>query len=180
MRRLSLVLPGAAVAVASLLLAAGPAGAASGFGSAACLRGNWVANQAETQRVLDALVPTGQFESYGKLYMLFRDGAFQYGSTRLVLRTTIGEAEMIARARFFTLAPYSARPGVLTFRGGASTIEYEQMTASKGGRTYSVPGPPPRTVRTPGGSVPFQCRGSTLKVKLPRFASLGWITLHRG
>ena len=155
------------------------AASSPGFGSASCLRGHWVADQAETSRVLRALVPVGGFEAQGKLYMLFRDGAFQYGSTQLVLRNTIGDAQMTARARFFSLAAYTARPGLLTLRPGSSTIEYGSMSASKGGRTYSVPGPAPKTTRTPGGSVPFQCRGSTLRVKLPRFASLSWITMQR-
>ena len=54
------------------------------------------------------------------------------------------------------------------------------MTGSKSGRSYTVPGPAPRTTRVPGGSTPFQCRGTTLRVRLPRFASLDWITLRRG
>jgi hypothetical protein len=116
----------------------------------------------------------------GKLYMLFRDGAFQYGSTGLVLRNTIGDMTLTARGRFFTLAPYTARPGVLTLRAGESTIEFGPMTGSKAGRSYTVPGPAPRTARVPGGSTPFQCRGATLRVRLPRFASLDWITLRRG
>ena len=63
---------------------------------------------------------------------------------------------------------------------GESTIEYGSMTGSKRGRTYSVPGPPTRTTSIPRRLDPFQCRGSTLKVRLPRFASANWITLQRG
>ena len=127
-----------------------------------------------------ALVPGGLFTSYGRLYMSFRDGAFQYGSTGLVLSSNVGDATMTARARFFSLAPYTARPGLLVLRPGESTIEYGPMTATKAGRTYSVSGPPTRTTPIPGGTTPFQCRGSTLRVRLPRFASLSWITLQRG
>jgi hypothetical protein len=116
----------------------------------------------------------------GKLYMQFRNGTFQYGSTGIVIRNTIGDALMTASARFFTLARYTARPGALMLSRGTSTIEYGEMTATKGGRTYSVPGPAPRTQRTPAGTTPFQCRGGTLRVRLPRFASLNWITLRRG
>jgi hypothetical protein len=54
------------------------------------------------------------------------------------------------------------------------------MTGIKAGKSYTVDGPPTSTRRIPGGPTPFQCRGSTLKVKLPRFASLSWITLQRG
>ena len=67
-------------AVFAALTAASSAAAASGSGSASCLRGNWVASQGETNRVLRALIPTGGFEATGRLYMIFRDGAFQYGS----------------------------------------------------------------------------------------------------
>ena len=164
----------------ALLATAAPAGAASGSGSPSCLRGNWVANQAETRRVLAALVPGGMFTSFGQLYMTFNDGAFQYGSTRMIFQSAVGDATLIARARFFSLAPYTARTGLLTTQSGSSTIEYGRMTGSKGGRTFSVAGPPTKTTRIPGGSTPFQCRGATLKVRLPRFASADWITLHRG
>ena len=155
------------------------AASSPGFGTPSCLRGNWVVNPAETRRVMRALIPTGGFEVNGKLYMLFRGGAFQYGSTSLVIRNTIGDAPLIARGRFFSLHAYTATRGSLALRPGESTIEYGPMTGSKDGRTYTVPGPAPRTTRVPGGTVPFQCRGSTLKVRLPRFASLDWITLRR-
>jgi hypothetical protein len=176
MRRLLL----ATTLVLAVLAAAAPAGAATGAGSPSCLRGNWVASQGETRRVLAALVPGGLFTSYGQLYMTFNRGAFQYGSTRMILESSIGDATLTARARFFSLAPYTARTGLLTTQPGESTIEYGRMTGSKGGRTYSVAGPPTRTTRIPGGSTPFQCRGATLKVRLPRFASANWITLQRG
>jgi hypothetical protein len=170
------------VVVAVALAAAAPAIPASspGSGSPSCLRGNWVANQAETRRVMRALVPAGLFTSYGRLYMVFRNGAFQYGSTGLVLESNVGDAVLTARARFFTLAPYTARRGLMTLRAGESTIEYGPMSGSKGGRTYTVPGPPSRTRRVPGGSTPFRCAGATLQVRLPRFAALDWITLRRG
>jgi hypothetical protein len=167
--------------VASLAVSAPASGASSpGSGSASCLRGNWVASQGETRRVMRALVPNGLFTSYGRLYMTFRRGAFQYGSTGLVLESNIGDATLTARARFFTLAPYTARTGLLTLRRGESTIEYGPMSGTKNGQTYTVPGPPSRTTATPGGSTPFRCQASTLRVRLPRIAALDWITLRRG
>jgi hypothetical protein len=169
-------------AVVAALVVSLPVSAASspGYGPPSCLRGNWVATQGETGRVLRSLVGSGLFTSYGRLYMTFRGGAFQYGSTGLVLESNIGDATMTARARFFSLAPYSARPGLLVLRSGESMIEYGPMSGTKDGRTYTVPGPPTRTTPNPGGSTPFQCRGNTLKVRLPRIASLDWVTLHRG
>ena len=167
--------------VASLAVSGSASGASSpGSGSPSCLRGSWVASSVETRRVMRALVPGGLFTSYGRLYMTFRDGAFQYGSTGLVLESNVGDARMTARARFFTLAPYTARTGLLTLRRGQTTIEYGPMSASSGGRSYTVAGPPNRTSTTPGGSTPFQCHGATLKMRLPRFAALDWITLRRG
>jgi hypothetical protein len=166
--------------VATTAAVAAPAPSPSGFGSASCLRGHWVANQAETKRVMRALAPVPGLEPRGKLYMQFRDGMFQYGSTSLVMTMPIGDAVATARARFFSLARYTARTGAFTTTRGESTIEYGPMTATKDGRTYTVPGPPTRTTSIPGGTTPFQCRGSTLRVRLPRIASLNWITLQRG
>ena len=146
-----------------------PASARSspGSGSPSCLRGNWVATQGETRRVLRALVPGGLFTSYGRLYMTFRDGAFQYGSTGLVLKSNLGDATMTARARFFSLRRTPRAPGLLVLRPGESTIEYGPMSGTKDGRTYTVPGPPTRTTPTPGGSTPFQCRGRHLRCGCP-------------
>jgi hypothetical protein len=169
-------------AVASLVAVAVPASTAAvspGSGSAACLRGNWVAGLPETRRVMRALVPVGGYEVTGKLYMVFRDGAFQYGSTGLVIKNTIGDAQLKAIGRFFTLAPYSARTGLLTLRGGEATTEWSKFTATKDGKTFSVPGPAPSTRRVPGGDVPFRCSRASLQVRLPAFASLDWITLRR-
>lgn len=174
------------VALLTLVLTGTVAGAAAaastpaGFGTAACLRGKWVASQAETNRVMHALVPVGGMAAKGRLYMTFHDGAFQYGSTHIELTNTFGDRRLIMRARFFTLAAYTARRGSFTTSAGESTTEYGKMTGIKDGKAYTVDGPPTKTTRIPGGTTPFQCRGSSLKVKLPRFASLDWITLHRG
>lgn len=172
----------AAVVLLAALAVALPASATTprGSGSASCLRGSWVASQAETNRVLRALIPVGGFEARGRLYMIFRDGSFQYGSRSIEIRNTIGDTEMIGRATFFTLSSYAARVGQLTFGRGTSTIEYGKMTAITRNGTITVDGPPQKTTRVPGGTAPFQCRGSSLKMKLPRFASLEWITLRRG
>ena len=177
--RLPLALSGLVLVAAVSALTALAGSNPTGSGTPACLRGEWGASQAETKRVLRALAPVPGLEPRGKLYMIFREGTFQYGSTSLVLKIDLGDAVATARARFFVLQPYTARRGSFTTRGGESTIEYGEMTATKDGRTYSVPGPPTRTTRVPGGTTPFQCSGNTLKVRLPRFASLDRITLQR-
>jgi hypothetical protein len=178
--RLHLVTAGIVLAVAASAFTAGAAPSPDGFGSPRCLRGEWGATQAETNRVIRALAPVPGLTPRGKLYMIFRDGAFQYGSTDMLVKIDGGDLVMTAQARFFTLQRYTARPGALTTQRGTSTIEYGRMTATKRGQTYSVAGPPPKTTRIPGGTTPFQCRGNTLKVRMPRFASLNWITLARG
>jgi hypothetical protein len=150
-----------------------------GFGSPACLRGDWVANRAETSRVVRALIPVDAIQVKGKLYMQFHDGRFQYGTTNMVTTISGGDLTMTATGRFFSLHNYEARPGVLELSRGERTTSWGRFTATKDGKTVSVNGPPDKTVRAPGGITPFQCRGNTLKVRLPRFASLNWITLQR-
>jgi hypothetical protein len=168
------------VPVVAATAIAAPAPSPSGFGSANCIRGHWVANQAETKRVMRALVPVPGLDPRGKLYMQFRGGMFQYGSTSLVMTMDMGDSVATSSARFFSLARYTARTGSFTTSRGQSTIEYGPMSVTKRGKTYTVAGPPSKTTAIPGGTTPFQCRGSTLRVRMPRFASLNWITLQRG
>ena len=170
----------AAVAVTATALSAPSPAPGGGFGSPACLRGHWVANRAETSRVTHALVPVEGYEVKGKLYMQFRDGMYQYGTTGIVIANTIGDMRLVATGRFFSLHRYSATPGVLQLSNGQRTTEWGKFTATKEGKTYTVPGPPTKTQRAAGGLVPFQCRGSTLRVRLPHFATLDWVTLRRG
>jgi kynureninase len=75
--------PCAVSSLATTLVPRGPRGRrpgrrGHGLRLASCLRGNWVASQGETRRVLAALVPAA-FTSVGQLYMTFNRGAFQYG-----------------------------------------------------------------------------------------------------
>jgi hypothetical protein len=165
----------------ALTAGAAPAPApGAGFGSPSCLRGDWVANRAETRRVTRALVPVEGYEVNGKLYMQFHDGIYQYGTTGLVIHNTIGDARLTATGRFFSLHRYTATRGLLQLANGERTTTWSRFTATKDGKTFSVPGPAPKTQRAAGGRLPFQCRGNTLKVRLPSFASLDWITLRRG
>ena len=173
--------PAVAAAVLALAALATPAqNPGGGFGSPACLRGDWVANRAETNRVVRALIPVDAIQVKGKLYMQFREGAFQYGTTGMTTTISGGDLTMTATGRFFSLHRYTATPGVLVLARGERTTEWGKFTATKEGKTFTVNGPPTKTQRAAGGPVPFQCRRATLKVRLPRFASLNWITLQRG
>jgi hypothetical protein len=180
--RVMMVVIGLAAVLAATSVGAAAAPSPSpggGFGSPACLRGDWVAGRAETSRVTRALVPVDGFDIKGKLYMQFRDGRYQYGTTGLVINNTIGDVRLTATGRFFSLHRYAATPGVLQLANGERTTTWGRFTAIKDGKTFSVPGPAPKTQRAAGGLVPFQCRGGTLRVRLPQFASLNWITLRR-
>lgn len=167
-------------AATALTASATPSQAPSGgFGAPRCLVGDWVANRAETSRVSRALVPIDGLEVKGKLYMQFRDGRFQYGTTGMVISIDGGDLRLTATGRFFSLHPYTAVTGALKLGRGERTTIWGRFTGTKEGKTYSVNGPPQKTQSAPGGAVPFQCRGNTLRVRLPRFASLNWITLQR-
>lgn len=137
-------------------------------------------DRAETNRVTHALVPVGDYEVKGKLYMQFRDGIYQYGTTQIVISNTVGLMSLTATGRFFSLHRYDATPGLLQLANGRRTTEWGKFTATKAGKTYTVNGPPTKTQRAAGGLVPFRCRGDTLKVRLPSFAALDWVTLRRG
>lgn len=170
----------ATAAVLALAALATPAQTpGGGFGSPSCLRGDWVAGRAETNRVVRALIPLDAIQVKGKLYMQFRDGRFQYGTTNMVTTISGGDLTMTATGRFFSLHNYTATPGVLRLASGERTTEWGKFTATKEGKTYSVNGPPTKTQRAAGGIASFQCRRNTLRVRLPRFASLDWITLQR-
>lgn len=180
--RAIVILASVTVVAAATALTAGAApqqAPGGGFGSPQCLVGEWVANQAETRRVTKALVPVEGYDIKGRLYMQFHDGIYQYGTTGIVIHNTIGDVRMTATGRFFSLHPYTALTGALKLGNGERTTIWGKFTATKRGKTYSVNGPPQKTQKAPGGAVPFQCSGNTLRVRLPRFASLDWITLRR-
>ncbi len=81
-RRLSLI-----ACLAAFLVAVSVAGATTpvGFGNASCLRGEWRAGRAETARVVRSMVPVPGMQVNSTLYMIFRDNAFQYGTTSMIV-----------------------------------------------------------------------------------------------
>ena len=76
-------------------------------------------------------------------------------------------------------SPTRRARGVLTLGAGETTSSTASSPGPRMDGAYTVPGPAREDEqRSPAGSIPFQCRGNILKVRLPRFASLNWITLH--
>ena len=179
--RLLLVLA-ALAAVAAALHVAMPASAASspGYGAPSCLRGNWVATQGETRRVLGSLVGSGLFTSYGRLYMTFRGGAFQYGSTGLVLESSIGDVDDDRAGAVLQSGAVrrAAGPPRSPLRRVDDRVRADER--DEGWAHLYGPGPPDQDDAEPGRLDALPVPGNTLKVRLPRIASLNWITLHRG
>jgi hypothetical protein len=160
-----------ALAAAFVLAATTAPARAATPNSPSCLRGNWVASTTESRRVLRSLVP-GPYEFTAKLKMIFQNGIFQYGTDSF--RFNI--ADTVVKGSILVLARYTAVRGAVTIAPGTSTVTYSLVSA----KGNIVSPPPEQTTRIPGGRTPFQCRGNTLKYKLPRLSSLGWITLQRG
>lgn len=143
--------------------------------SPSCLRGRWTATTGESRRVLKSMVP-GPYDFRAKLYMVFDRTTFQYGTPSFTFEVPTAAGPAIAKGGLVAIAGYRATRGTVTFAAGTSTVEFAAISLGE----FSVPPPPTRTQRIPGGATPFQCRGGTLKVRLPRLSSLGWITLRRG
>jgi hypothetical protein len=162
----------ALVVVSALPAASNPAPGAS------CLRGRWVASQAEANRVLQALAP-GPFRIRGQLNASFLRGLFVYGSSAMVLETTTPGLDLKAHGSFLYQAAYTVRNGNIVTQQGTSALSFDEFTATKNGRTASVPGPPDSSRTIPGGPTPFQCTRTRLKIKLPSFASSGWVVYQR-
>ena len=57
--------------------------------------------------------------------------------------------------------------GKLILGRGESELFISKFSATKDGRTFTVPGPGATTRRTPAGETPYTCRGDTLRWKIP-------------
>jgi hypothetical protein len=93
----------------------------------------------------------------------------------MILESSIGDATLTARARFFSLAPYTAAaPG--SSRPSRRVDDRVREDVGLEGRAHlQRRRAADQDDEDPGRLDPFQCRGSTLKVRLPRFASANWI-----
>ena len=168
----------AAACSVTLLLGAGPADAR--VTRDPCLTGSWRMGAAESTALLQQLVGLPSFTvTEGTITMAFGRGRMTYGSTVFVLRGDLGGQQFTAEASFLTEAPYRTRAGKIVNGRGTSEISYGEMTATKDGQTYSVPGPAGRTESVAAGSTPYTCTRSTLRWAVPTSGGSTMATFRR-
>lgn len=133
-----------------------------------CLTGTWRMGSAASTALLQDMVGLPNFTvTEGTLTMTFGRGEMKYGSTLFILKGDIGGTQFVAEASFLSEAPYRTRAGNIVTRPGSYEINYGTMSATSGGETHSVPGPPGRTEATGGGSTPYTCSRNTLRYAVP-------------
>lgn len=134
-----------------------------------CVRGDWKMSNAASNAVLQSLINTPTIRvARGVITASFaRDGEMRYGSTDFVVRVDGGDLVMTGTGTFVFEANWSTRGDRLIVSAGRSEVFISKFTATKDGRTYTVPGPGATVKRTPGGPTPYTCRGDTLRWKIP-------------
>jgi hypothetical protein len=161
------------VLVVSIALGVLAGGAASSPGEASvrdrCVRGDWKMSNAASNAVLQSLIRTPSITvERGVLTASFpREGTMRYGSTHFVVRVDGGALVMTGTANFVFEASWSTSRGKLVLGRGASELFISKFSATKDGKTFTVPGPGATTKRTPAGETPYTCRGDTLRWKIP-------------
>jgi hypothetical protein len=158
----------AVVALAALAGGAGSAPAAQEVRDR-CVRGDWKMSNAASNAVLQSLIRTPTITvARGVLTASFpREGTMRYGSTHFVVKVDGGALVMTGTASFVFEAGWSTSRGKLVLGRGESELFISKFTATKDGRTYTVPGPGATTKRTPRGETPYTCSGDTLRWKIP-------------
>jgi hypothetical protein len=162
----ALALAGLAAGVA--LLSAAPASS----GPAAqdrCLRGAWKMSNAASNALLQDLIRNPNMRvRRGVITAAFpREGTMRYGSTDFVLQLRAGDMIMEGTATFIFEAPWSTSRGNLVLGRGRSELVISKFTATKDGRTITVPGGDPIIQRTARGSTPYTCNRTTLRWRIP-------------
>lgn len=134
-----------------------------------CLRGQWRMGPAASTALLRNLVPIpGWLVTDGTITTSFRNGRMVYGSTLFILEGSVGDGQSLtAEASWINESSYRTRNGRIITGPVTSEIAYGEMTGTKDGRTYTVPGPPGRTQTLPGGATPYTCTRTTLKWPVP-------------
>ncbi|MBK9740739.1 MAG: hypothetical protein IPO93_14855 [Actinobacteria bacterium] len=134
-----------------------------------CLAGQWRMSPAASTQLLRELVPVpGWLVTNGTITTSFRDGRMIYGSTLFILEGTLGAGQSIkAEASWINESSYRTRGGKIVTGLVSSEISYGDLTGTKDGETFSVPGPAGRSETLPGGATPYTCTRSTLKWPVP-------------
>jgi hypothetical protein len=134
-----------------------------------CVQGEWRMSNAASNRLLQRLIPTGNIRvSEGVLTAAFpRRGRAVYGSTHFVVTVDAGGLSLEGTATFNYEAPWETNAGKLVLGPGRSELVISKFTATKDGRTVTVPGPPPTIRRTAGGATPYTCSARALRWKVP-------------
>ncbi len=151
----------------------------------ACVRGSWVANTAEAQRLVRRLLPPAlnMRVQRGALSATFVDGKLVYGGYSLVFVAGGGANEIAIKSTvdIIAKAPYRVSGNRLVLGSGKYKLHYLNVVVSLNGSSKVSRRPPDVAVTSPGGSVPFTCSGGTLrwKVPLPLGSSGTWLTFQR-
>jgi hypothetical protein len=134
-----------------------------------CVRGDWKMSNSASNAVLQSLINSPNIRvARGVITASFpREGTMRYGSTDFVVRVDGGSLVMSGTGTFIFEAGWSTRNGRLVVGAGRSEVFISKFTATKDGRTVTVPGPGSTFKRTPRSPTPYTCRGDTLRWKIP-------------
>lgn len=134
-----------------------------------CLTGQWRMGPAASLELLSALVPIpGWLVTNGTITTSFNGGRMTYGSTLFILEGSLGDAQSLkAEAMWLNESTYRTRGGKIITGPVSSEISFGDLTGTKNGEAFTVPGPPARTETLPGGATPYTCTRTTLKWPVP-------------
>ncbi len=160
---------------ASAFAATLPAAAASAAEPTAprrdpCLTGQWNMGPAASRALLSELVPPlpGWAVTNGTITTTFGGGRMRYGSTLFIIEGNVGANQsMKAEASWINESSYRTRNGKIVTGPVTSEVSYGEMSGTKDGETFTVPGPPGRTETLPGGATPYRCTRTTLTWPVP-------------
>jgi len=171
-----LVLTAAGLCVAAAVPAAPAA-------PAACrLAGSWAAGTAEVNRYFRAINPTATqlAVTHGGLTATFDRGKFVFGGLGIGLDAQIGKTKLAQEIDIETAAPYRSAAGRIVLSRGTYRLHYvrAKLTTRQGAtRLIQLPD---QSATTPGGTVPYSCTRSTLRLRVPVGGTRGvTLTLHR-
>lgn len=168
MRRSTSPILAAGLVALLALVAAVPAGSELALKDR-CVQGEWRMSHSASNALLQSLVSSGNVSvAEGVITAAFpRRGKAVYGSTHFVVQVDGGTMVLKGTATFHFEAGWETKEGKILLGPGLSELVISKFTATKDGRTVTVPGPPPTIRRTPRGAAPYTCNGRTLRWKVP-------------